>query len=1011
MRIKIVATDQLIAFSKPPVFNYSLAPTGSNLQVEVGGMFNISNSSSNCFNIDSNTQNGYSFNSEAKPFEVIAESSQGERLFRGFFDEYTTRYDKENTTSTLVFNDCSRFLNRRPIFGKFRNTFQAVLEEIVSNSGAEEFISPIIYNTSTTKALKAVKKITFVTLPIEGDIIIVGKRRYKYVLESPTEFELNIESDFGFLVNELTTKINSSSDSECTANEDGMSVMLSGLDFNNNFLVYTDGTRVTNTVIQDASSSDENGIVTNLLELHVNIEFQGEYLRECLEKLCQIGLCNFYIDPKFGNLVIYQQQYYLDNLNSLRTLDISPGVVQCLDDEIGIIENLSYNESGSSVNKVIVWGRNGEVPLPDLRLEDQHTTISEIDNIRRDIPANFQGTDYFYNENAVRVVQVKITPKEPVPPDEEVCYSIPVTLDSSDGFDGDNDTITVGSNLFNASSQSVSVTPSVEIEKYAIFDLDLTDIPQENSKSNYIKLTGAISFPYDSDDFGETFEAEVDFYLYTPTEVVLLEKVRTHTIAQSDYANILVGETIVYLNDYKGSEISIKAVARLITSLTTTASFLLNGKIKCLSCDAIPVNLNTNNDQMSAGSTLINDFSSFCIAGRIFDGTLGSVYTASRSGSANFKIDLTDSQYFSGDPYIKISGLLDGFFGIGTIHLETSILINSVEVFNREINSNTSDAYEANIYIGDLLGTVVDMVINQTASTGDDSTIKTVTAQALGTVVCLLPGECIDTEWTATGIFNKLTPVGTRNGFRVNASDLDSSASGTFITNINLPPEEENTYSVSFAVDFNFSADSAQSGGLIIAKINGITTNIIEIIIGNNGARVFTVNLSAYNNQTVELLFEYDGSSISTISSEGYVDIYPISICPNPQNVLPADSFGNYILNLIGETSGGSASGMFNHDVQLINPITSFPVLCTFIGNITNVIGSAEVKVYVNEMLFLSLSASSLTTFLGIGGEYGGIIIFDSSMSGNNINIRIEATANNPDGFPQVLFEGAIYYL
>lgn len=435
MRIKIVSTNELIAFTKQPVFNYSLAASGSTLQVEIGGDFAFTDDSGTCFTTNQSTRSGYSFNSLASPLEVIAETNQGERLFRGFFDEYTTRYDstnKDNTTTTLIFNDCSRFLNRGILTGSYRNLFQAVLEEIVSVSHVDGIITPIIYKTSTTRALKAVKQINFISPPVLGDIVIVGQKKYKYVIEAPTnDMELNIETDIGLMVNELVSKINSSSASECTANENGNSILLTGIDFNNNFLVYTDGTRITTQVIQDASASDPSGIVTSILDLHVNIDFEEENLRQCLEKLCSRAFCNFYVDPRFGNLIIYQPEYYLDRLDSLRTINASRGKIVCTDDPSGIIKNLSYRESGSIVNKVIVWGKNGEVPLPELRLEDQHITITTIDKSNQDIPINSEVVDYFYNQNAIRVLQVKITPKEPIIPpgmDCSVTYGFGGTL-------------------------------------------------------------------------------------------------------------------------------------------------------------------------------------------------------------------------------------------------------------------------------------------------------------------------------------------------------------------------------------------------------------------------------------------------------------------------------------------------------------------------------------------------------------------------------------------------------
>jgi hypothetical protein len=1028
VRIKILDTDQLIAFINSPTFNYSLAANGSNLQVEVGGEFSFINQSGNCFSTNPQTQNGYSFNSQALPFEIIAETNQGDRLFRGFFEEYTTSYGKEKSDlkTTLIFNDCSRFLTRRPIVGKYRNTFEAILQEIVSNSGAAGFITPIIYKTSTTKALQAVKRIAFVSIPKEGDIIIVGKRKYKYVLENPTELELNIESDFGVMVNELVAKINASTDSECSANEDGMGVLLTGFAYNNNFLVYTDGVRIVNEILQDASSSNEDGTDVPVLDLHISVEFQGEDLRQSLEKLCQLALCNFYVDPKFGNLVIYQQQYYLDRVDSLKTLNVSPGVVNCITPDTGIIETLSYQEAGSSVNKIIVWGKNGEIPLPDLRLEDSNTSISTIDNIRRKIEKDTQVLDYFYTETATRVVQVKITPDEVQGGGNATCYPVEVSLDSQSGFSDSNDYIQIfnsgesGSDLnggigadFEALSQFIETTPDTEHTEFVIFNFDLTNVPADNtSKSVFIKLSSQIVFPYDSGDFGKIANQEINFYLYDPGENVILEKSFT-PVLDADYGGIFAAQALVYLNDYKGMEIKVKAEFKITANFNVTPNFEFRGRLRCYDCDAIPVYLDTYDDEIFINFGKVNIFSAITNAGASLDPETGTnLYVPSRSGNANYKIDLRDPQYFIGIPYINLSESLNTQLGFGTTHAETTVLINGTEVSHHVTNAIEDQqlVYQTNIFLTDYVGDVIDVTINQDVSTGNDGNVRTVFTQVDGSVECMSQ-DCLGVNWEADGIFIPLASNSTRRGFRINSGDLGNSANGSFKTTLDVPELTDDGYSYDLLYVFDYSIFSRTSplsseGGVVEVYINDnlITTQVINI---NTNAGATGLGLSAYAGQTINIEFRYLSDRFqSDFPTNGFIDFYPISICPSPQTVLPGDTFGNWTVSTLEGTNS------VNHDVVLKNPVTTKPILATFIGNIGNdVNGNVTVNVYVNEILSLSLSARAFGSLDFDSGNLGGIIIFSSTMAGDTINIRVDISASGATtGTSQGSFEGKIYY-
>lgn len=737
MIVKLVATDAILAFTSPPVINKSLSSGGSTLQIDVGSTFSATNSSGTCFTINDASQAGYPFNSLALPFEVVAETQLGVRLFRGFFDEYTTKYSKDNTTSSLTFRDCSRFLERSPLVGTYRNTFMFVLLTLIEQCEppVAQIFLPVIANTGTTKALQCIKRINFVAPPIAGDILIVGQKRYKYVVEAPTtDLELNIETNLATMATELVGKLNATSASECTAELQGNNVVITGILYNNNLLVYTDGTRITNEILQDASASDETGTVISIWDLHVNLVLEGETLRGALEKLCPLAQCQFYVDVPHGNLVIYQPSYLQDTITRLRTLDASDGSLLCLDTQ-GIIENLSYKDDGNAVNRVIVWGKNGEISLPELRLEDQHITVTKTNTIKHDIIMNSEVLDYGWDTTADRVLQVKITPKM-VEPVEGTCYSVPIKIVHSD-FDTTNADV----NTFSANTLNLSTTATVEIEQAAQFSLTLTDIPtDERALPNYIKLIGIVVF----DSFLETFEsyeAEVDFYLYDPDENILLEKINTEIVRSNAR---FTAEIIAPLNDYKGDTITIKGVTRVVPNFTALVSFYIFGSVHCVRCDDIPVYLqDTVGDSFVSSITLGDPFTSNEFLSLTFaDIQSTELNFPSQDTENTFKIDLRDPVYYSGMPYIQLTEILDTTLGFGTVNAETTLYINSTEIFHRQTTTidTAPITYNSNISLEAYIDEEIELLIIQSASTQSDLPARSlVTVQAAGTVICVYP--------------------------------------------------------------------------------------------------------------------------------------------------------------------------------------------------------------------------------------------------------------------------------
>lgn len=429
--MRIFVNGESLTFREAPVISKSLSGGGSKIQFDVGGLPPSSLTGGQCF-VASTTTNfpGYPPSALALPYECIVETQSGQRLFRGYFIEYTTKYNSLDIISTLTFEDCTRFLRRRPITGTFKGKFSNIVNQLLEAGHATAWLDPVVYRVGTTRAQAAVKVIRIISQPSLNDIVIVGEKRYKYVVEAPTtDSELNIEMDISVVATELAAKITGhTSLTGCTAIADGNSITCTANLIGDDFLVFVDGTRITveSFLQSSAGAGFLDGEEVDVEDLPVNLVLDGQYLSDALSQLCSLADCGYYVDIATGRLNIYQTSELVNTDPVVIDIANSRDIL-CPDNSAAAYENLGYRRIAPSLDRVTIFGRNGSFfPMEWIEGEEPlsaNVTRTSLETIKHDIPVGSTRIEYGYTETADKVLWVRLTPKTeeepPEPPDDQ----------------------------------------------------------------------------------------------------------------------------------------------------------------------------------------------------------------------------------------------------------------------------------------------------------------------------------------------------------------------------------------------------------------------------------------------------------------------------------------------------------------------------------------------------------------------------------------------------------------
>ncbi len=272
--------------------------------------------------------------------------------------------------------------------------------------------------------------------------------------------------------------------------------------------------------------------------------------------------------------------------------------------------------------------------------------------------------------------------------------------------------------------------------------------------------------------------------------------------------------------------------------------------------------------------------------------------------------------------------------------------------------------------------------------------------------------SCLILTWSASGIFSQINNTPTGKGFEVDISALSASATGEFITNVEIPTGFFH-YAYRYVPRMKIENITGGIGiaGTLRLYIESNLIQSIDIFNFEDEGTSNSIDLTAYIGQTIEIKWVYDNTTFDCDpgTATGYIEIAPTRICYKRQllqDIVSSEDFIEfYRWNIVNNLANPSQSILsIIKDVTLINPDTFLGEFFAFsITAVTSNTPTDFARVLINGInLFGDLDPADFT-----GISANKILFIPEEYYGQTIEVSLEFVTSIDNGaYEMILFFG-----